>query len=283
MVAVPSPDQESPTWPRVFRIPPLIIVILAIAMVVAAWFAVFAVDIWGWLPREGAIPIWMALFNEGLVEIAQWIFIALFVVGAGYLAGMYRFTEYAGIARFYLVLSIGFAFILIEEAGDVRLILAEAIGRWYGYEILGFHYHVVGTLPVMAFLAFFPVYALVRYGRHVWQCSSARWYLVAMYGIYAGSQLGAQTSHIEGWYAHFGNWLNINIFGSRLPEPWGMEPGEIAYLFIDNVVEESLELIAAGALFAMLLATISDLRKNRVSVRVQQDMEALQNLEAQQS
>ncbi|MBB3039634.1 hypothetical protein [Hoyosella altamirensis] len=248
-------------WPGLLRVPAHLVFVGAILVVAGAWFTVYAVDIWGWGGRsENLLPMWWELFNDGIVEVAQWIYIALFVVGAGYLAGRLRGGPHAGFASFFFVMSIGFAFILIEEAGDVRLILAEALGRWLGYEILGMHFHVIGTLPVMMFLAFFPLYALVRYAKHVWRAPRSRAYLIALYGLYAVSQLGAQTSHIEGWYAHFGNWINSVFFDWRLPVMPGIDPGANSYFIIDNVVEESFEMLAAGALLALLLAAVADIR-----------------------
>lgn len=248
-------------WPGLLRMPPLPVLIVAALVVVGAWLVVYAVDIWEWGTRSDAhFPMWWTLFNDGVVEVVQWVYICLFVVGAGYLGGRLQGGQHAGVASFFFVMAIGFALILVEEAGDVRLILAEAIGRWAGYEILGMHFHVVGTLPVMVLLAFFPVYALVRYGKHIWRIRRARGYLIGMFSLYAVSQLGAQTSHIEGWYAHFGNWVNATFFGWQLPEMPGMDPGANSYFIIDNVVEESLEMLASGALLALLLAVAAELR-----------------------
>lgn len=260
--------QRSDRWPGLLRIPAHLTLVVAVLVVIGAWLTVYAVDVWGWGNRgEGRLPMWWELFNDGVVEVVQWVYIAVFVVAAGYLGGRLQGGPHAGVGSFFYVMSIGFALILIEEAGDVRLILAEAIGRWLGYEILGMHFHVIGTLPVMLLLAFFPIYALLRYGKHVWQLKRARKYLAALYGLYAVSQIGAQTSHIEGWYAHFGNWINATFFNWQLPAMPGIDPGANSYFIIDNVVEESLEMLAAGALLAMILAAAAELRGTAALVR----------------
>lgn len=211
------------------------------------------------------MPLWLSLFNEGVVEVVQWVITALAVLGAAYLGGCGR----GGGASFFFVLSIGLGLILIEETGNVRLKVAETLGG--GGEILGMHSHVLGSVPVYALLAFFPVYALLRYGKHVWEVRGARPYLIATYCLYGGSQLAALSSHLFGvWYARIGEAVNTFVFAGALPPVPGIGAGASNYYIMDSLVEESLELLAAATMLALVLAYAKELRSGRAAVGANQ-------------
>ncbi|MBB3036777.1 hypothetical protein [Hoyosella altamirensis] len=260
------PQGTSTAWPGLLRVRPRSIVALTVAALGLAWLAVALIDVAGLVDISGDVPLWLSLFNEGIVEVTQWILNALAVVAASYIAGRLAGGRYAGGASFFFVLSIGLALILIEEAGNVRLAMAEYLGAMFGGQILGMHPHVVGAVPVYAVLAFFPVYALLRYGKYVWRAPTARWYLVIAYCLYGGSQLAALTSHLAGvWYAKAGSAVNELIFGGGLPALPNVHQGVTDYFIVDSLVEETIELLAVATMLAMILAYIHDLRRGAVS------------------
>jgi hypothetical protein len=158
--------------------------------------------------------VWFALFRaRGPIEWVQWLYLTAFVALVAHLVGRLSSPEAAAIddtlRRFCLVMLIGVAFMLLEDAGDVRHELGFLIGELREGEasratLLGLPQAFVIDLPYLTLMAAIPLYALVRYGRSVWAIRSARPYLVAGFSVYglvglapssgASATLAARTS-----------------------------------------------------------------------------------------
>lgn len=253
-------------WPSLLRVRPRSAVLFSAAVLVVVWGLLVAVDVGnvGGLGDRIEVPLWTGLFNDGVVEIAQWVFNALAIVAAGYLAGRLARGAHSGAASFFLVMSIGLGLILIEEAGDVRFKFA-GVGEWlFGSTILGTNHVLFTSAPVYALLAAFPIYALIRYGKHVWRAPAARKYLVATFSLYGASQLASLTAHVDGFYVALGTAIDEVFFGGEFPAPAGQHPGITHFFIVDATVEETLEMLAVGCMLAMILAFAADLRAGRV-------------------
>jgi hypothetical protein len=134
------------------------------------------------------------------------------------------------VPRLLLWFGIGAAFMLIEDAGDQRHILALYVRRAVGDDLLlGLHPVTWVDVPYFTLLAALLLYALLRGGRDP-------------DSVYAGSLYERLGGVLAGWL-HGGEHLR-----------GGMEPAEFRFQLIDGPVEESLELLGAACLLALVVA-----------------------------
>ncbi len=252
---LPTPD-----W--LGRIAPRWVVGAAAAVLVLAWGLAFAAARWNLfgLPTH----LWLELFNNRPVEWLQWVLLGLVVAGAAFLAGRLYGGPHHRAAAFFGLLALGGAFMLIEEAGDVRHVISDYVYAWFGGHIFGLPYRVVSDVPYFAALAFLPLYAVVRYGRAAWRARSLRGYLVAGYGLYGLAAGASGIRHLRGLYSRAGELLSRPLFGERLPLPPDMSAERLYFLLIDGPVEESVELLASACLLAAVVAFARDHAAGRV-------------------
>lgn len=247
-------DTKLPGWPWLLRIRPRQVIALVGALLLLAWGVFLAVDIWGWIGEELNRPAWRLLFNDRPVEWLAWLVLALAATASGFLGGRLYGGEYDGAGKFFLWLSVGLALMLVEDAGDIRHVISSEVERLYGSEVLGLPYRVVSDAPYFTALAAVPVYAVVRYGRHIWQATSARRYLIGGVSLYAIAAIGSAVRHLNDLYIRVGAQVDAWLFGGRFPIPEGMDQERAHFFVIDSVVEESVELLAVTLLLATVLS-----------------------------
>ena len=111
-------------------------------------------------------------------------------------------------------------------------------------------------LTYFGILALMPLYALLRYGRFIWHNSQSRNYLFIGYFFYGMAVAASGTRFIGEWYVNVGNLIyefmlaqakNDILYASGDNLPMG-------FWLMDFMVEESLELIGAGALLSATVA-----------------------------
>ena len=257
-------------WPWVLRISPRTVVWATLGWLAIAGILFLLVDIVGLVDIGLGQPLWERLYNKGPVEWTQWFFLALAIVAAAYLGG--RLHEEGRTdsvrphaARFFVLLSLGLGFMLIEEAGDIRHEISAGVMWLFGQEIFGLPHRVVTDVPYFALLAALPMYAVLRYGRHVWASTRTRPYLAGGVLLYAivGSSNGLR--HLGDHYIRMGAWLDRVLLGGRFPVPEGMTQERAHFYVMDAVVEESVELMAAALLLAAVLAFAADMRQRQTA------------------
>jgi len=244
-------------------------VIIAAAVVVAlAWLVFLVVDVWnvGGLGDRFNWPLWTSLFNDRPVEWLQWVALAAAIVAGAYLAGRLHGRGDPALVSFLGLMAVGAAIMLLEEAGDIRHVVSSYVQIVFGQEpILGIHYRVLSDVPYFAVIAAVPVYALLRHGLAVWrQAPNARSYLVVAYGLYGLSAASSGLRHLGGGdadqgvdggglYESIGRFLHELFLSGAAPPP-GESMEWLHFFIVDSIVEESVELLAAASLLALLLA-----------------------------
>ena len=241
--------------PLLLRLRPQVVVSNVIVVVVVAWLAVIAVDVLMIAgPRDW--PLWASLFNDRFVEWLQWCLLGATIVAASYLSACLRERGDRVGAAFFLIMSLAAALMLIEDAGDVRHVLVRMFAG-EGTTITPGVQLGVGHLiemPYFLALAALPVYAVARYGRHVWAVRSVRPYLLSSFVLYAAAAGGSALSGIGGLYARIGAIIDQQLTGGRLLVSEEVERSDIHFNLVDSVIEESVETVAAACLLAMVLA-----------------------------
>jgi len=209
--------------------------------------------------------IWYQLFQDGSpTEILQWLFLGFSAISSGILVGKFYHKDNK-IAAFWLLLGITFTLMLIEDAGNPRHFYGQRLQRFINPG--GNDIRTIVTLLFYSILAFIPIYAVIKYGKHLIDKIKNKKILIyfslgfVFYGIAAFS---SATRDIFNWYQRVGNFLYFNIinFGNEellmltneLDMALGRVEGRgIGWYFMDLVLEESIELL--GATF-FLIATL---------------------------
>lgn len=253
--------REPPARPRT-------VVLVAVGWLALSWAVVVAsdgLDLFGWQAHL-AEPWWQALFfNRRPTEWLQWTSLAAAYGGALYLAARIRPLGDDRLSRFLIWFGVGAGLMLIEDAGDVRHIIALYVRRALDDSlVLGLHPATLVDVPYFAALAFPLLYALARYGRRVWQAREARPYVALAYAAYGLAAVGSALSGVGGGrheqsvylgslYERMGGALVRALPGDQWATG-GLEPAHFRFQIIDALVEESLELIGAACMLAVVVA-----------------------------
>ena len=259
------------TGPSIVRRPPASagsILAGALVWLALAWGAVLVsdgLDLLGWRAHLQE-PLWQTLFlNRRPTEWLQWVGLAATYGGAWYLAARIHGDGDAGHRRFLLWLGLGAALMLIEDAGDVRHIIALYVRRAVDDAlVLGLHPATLVDIPYFTVLAGPLIYALVRYGRSVWEVSGSRPYLALGYASYGFAGAGSALSGVGGGraessvylgslYERIGRTIEALLPGSE-HMAGGLEPAHFRFLLADGPVEESLELVGVACLLSVVVA-----------------------------
>ncbi len=266
----PTATPEPAPWPWLLRLRPGLLLVAVAAFVLTAWLVFLAVDIIdvGGISDRIPMPMWTYLFNDHVVEVTQWIMLAVVVALSGYLGGRLAGTVHRGASSFFFILAIGLGLMLVEEAGDIRHGISGAVRLHFGADVLGLPYQMVSDVPYFAALAVLPLYAVIRYGRHAWASVSARPYLVAAVGLYGLAAISSGLRHLGSLYVNLGSVIDRAFFGGRFPPAPGMTQDRAHYFVVDGPIEESVELFAVTCMLAMVLAFVADLRAGRLATQL---------------
>ena len=232
-------------WQRWLQRAPL----LALGALTLNLAAIVVVDVL-WVSSSNEGPMWYVLYHEaGITEHLQWTFL-----GAAAMLSIWNSARVVGReARYWRWFGIGLLLMLIEDAGNtshrVRVYLGWIVGEELGS---------LGRLPVFLALAALLVGVAVLY-RDVWlSVPGMPVRLVSGYLLYGlASTLSVPFNIIGRGYQETGEALFDGVLGGRLPslpeKMWwwdGTEGDTTAIVFMDFVIEESIELLAASLLFA---------------------------------
>ncbi|MFO8059752.1 MAG: hypothetical protein R6U70_03730 [Bacillota bacterium] len=253
------------------RIQPVHVFGLAAAYLAFAWLISYLGDVHNVLAltdrlinRGAERPfMWYYLFTEGSpTEMLQWSYLTATVVFCGYLIGQLAERGHGGAARFFILMAVGTGIMLMEDAGNIRHRIKYYIRLTFGDTML---LGIAVELVIYALLGALMIYALARFWRYPWRHRETRYYLISGYLLYAAASIASATRHIGDWYDHAGHWL-LRACGLFEPFTALFTPTDvgrpIGFYIMDFLVEESVELIGAGALCTAVFAYIKEIRRN---------------------
>jgi hypothetical protein len=264
-LVVPSPQENPrpdphPTRKNLFS-HPATVPTLAAGYLGLTYLAILIVDVLqigtaqAWIgDRFNQGIMWHFLFGEkGFVEIAQWTTLAGLGVTAAILSGKLFASGDLPAARFWRLFAILGAWLAVEDAGSWRFNFAAYTTRILDLPQAPYHYLAEGFY--YAAIAAIPVYALIRYWRVTWE-SPSRWWLAAGFVLYGLAASFSVTRYFGYWYQRTGNWF-LGVLGEGTYQnyrPRGSSDPGPGHWFMDFVVEESMELMAAALLVAAAVA-----------------------------
>lgn len=214
--------------------------------------------------------------NGGFAEIIQYLFLLSSIIISIFIAAYNRHKK--NIFYFWLIMSIAFSLMLIEDAGEIRhslryyvqLIFNEESQMLYGSLFEFFYFFLLALIPISA---------LIFYGKFLLKVKKTRIYMVIGFSFYF---LAASLSHLGTFF--IANFVNIkenfyDLLGERfyylflkIGDPnliylWENNDLKeyISHYILDSLIEENFEIIASAA---FLSASISYLvitnNKNKI-------------------
>lgn len=234
----------------------LVALVVTTGYLAAAWIVVFFFEIYQreprWCPSFVNFNYYL-FFREGsFTEVLQYVTLLLSaVMVAGILAHRYQRGEL--LSAGWALLLLGLVLLYIEDAHNTRHMLTALAGVDRGAPLA----------QAAIELGYYALLGGVMMGGLWWILKEARsprvgitLFLVA-YPTYGAIALASATRHIGEWYRQVGSWL-LGHFPERIFLP-GVETAFAlcdpidAFLFMDGMVEESIELLAAALLLAAVL------------------------------
>ena len=242
---------------------------LGTALVVTgtAWAGVLAVDVLDvggvrerlFVAREADMPhlyIHLADNNRPL-EWVQWILLIVGSVTSGLASG--RWLERGERDRAMRVggLAILLGLLAIKDAGSPRHVIRAYVLDWFGETAMYLaELTVFGVVAAVALVVFVRLLPLARLDRPTGRL------LIIGYSTYAVAALMSATRTF--WYQDTGLWIQRNVFRDRMLQAF-YEEGQ-GYMFMDSIVEESVELLAIGLLVALSFRLLEVSRGHRLSL-----------------
>ncbi len=199
--------------------------------------------------------------NSGFAEIIQFTFLGLGVLFAGYNGGL-LYKSKKKLSKFWLIMSVGLLLMLLQDAGDLRHVVMSYVMWAFGEIDQG----VAGTLVELLYfvvLGGVPLYALIKYWKDIRVYVRSKYYLLIGFFFYAlAGGLSFIGTAFEGLldrniYNILGEYMYsfaLSIGDSNLEMVWSEASFNIQFFLMDSLLEENIEIIAAGALFAAVLA-----------------------------
>jgi hypothetical protein len=260
---MPFPDEIEKGGPRIG--PPQVFA-ACFGILAIFWFVFLGVDTWDWfgIRRAGTMEegghglIWLTIFtNGGPIEWIQWATLGAAGVVAAWVAGSLR--ERAGEEarlRFWLLMSVAFTIMLIEDSGEMRQQVWRVLDGHVGSDAV-----MQGAeLVHFALIAAVPLFALWRYGGVVLRQRGVGVYVLAGFLCYAVAGGASATRAFGGddasgtgigWYGAAGEAIHRWIGGAMSHPTYEQEL--VYFLVIDGVLEESVELLGASCFLAASL------------------------------
>ncbi|MCG5528626.1 MULTISPECIES: hypothetical protein [Halorhodospira] len=205
-------------------------------------------------------------FDEaGIVERAQHVYLAL---GAVFSAGCvaYKTKNHQPSAGWW-ILAAGFLLLYLEDAHNTRHYIARTLLDIDRETPL---LQATIELSYYAFLASVMLLALFFLLRSGTLPQLARRLFLIGYPLYGLIAFASATRNVGDWYRVVGSWIQKRLIeGRTISPPWSDEvytcTAISSFHFMDGLVEESIELIAATLLLAAVLYCFQEYRKPFVS------------------
>ncbi len=210
--------------------------------------------------------LWDLLFTEaGPVELVQWFFLGGLTVISGLISGRLRERGEHRKSRFWLFFSIAGFLFLMEDAGNVR--------HFFLRNLFALDWTVLNVLETLYFglLAFFPVYAVVRFGKDIVGKNITTKLLIIGFIFYGSAAVlsGPLEATEYDWRLGDGIYnIMVGVGGEELRELYedadqrilelererGVTMMDVRTRLVDYPVEESLELMGVVFLVSSALS-----------------------------
>lgn len=208
--------------------------------------------------------LWFYIFIDGgPTEWFQWTLLLGTALLSSYSGGRLVSLGHRKAASFWIIMSAAAVLLFVEDAFNTRHTLAYYTQLAFGAEGFTNPIKTATYLIYFAVLASIPLYAFIRYWRSIWSSTKTRLYLIIGFATYGIAAAASGTRDIYHWYGVVGEFINKQIAGGVMSQYFTQtEPTRpLGFYIMDSLVEESIELIAAGALLTAACAYIQYLNQ----------------------
>lgn len=210
------------------------------------------------------IPLfWHFWFREGsIVEIVQWSLLGIFVINSFYISGKLKEEKESEKSRFWFLLGLFSLIILIEDPGNIRFFIRNNLIQISSFSL---KYYLILDIISAIILSLIPIYAILRYRKYVLNTKKLKILfllsLIFYSTAYASARYRAPAENLYHSFERLGDQNLSDIHrksNKRILEENPESLWTTKYRFIDQVIEESLELLG----ITFLLATLITFKRN---------------------
>lgn len=252
------------------------VIALVLCYLLLMWGAFFLIDAYDLFGVRAVLhaweitdPFWFHLNRQGsITELLQWVTLGATAFAAGVVRGRGAANpaHVRGVV-FWTLMGVAAVLMLIEDAGDPRhrltdyvltfaaMTRAEELGRYLVFAVELFYFSLLASIPL---------YALLRHGLFFRYFRKVKIYLLTGFLAYGAASVFSVTSYLNDWYIRAGGFVHNVLAGGQLYRvDWPYTAYHVhEFWLMDLLVEESIELLGAGALLAAALSYIQVLRQD---------------------
>lgn len=245
----------------------------ALIYLILAWGFSYMIDIHNFLGFHRVLfsedieiaLVWFHLFKDGsLTEWLQWIFLGSTAFLSSHLGGRLISSGHHKPATFWMIMGVAAVLMFIEDAFNTRYFLAEIANVLFGTEGYSNPVNIMAQIFYFVILGSIPMYALIRYWRYIWSSNKTRFYIIFGFVGYGVAVAASGTRLIKSWYGSVGEYLiGVIAQGAMRQYDFRVDPEfPLGHYLMDLLLEESLELLSAAALFAAAIAYFQDFKRS---------------------
>ena len=231
-------------------------------------------DLSFWFEKRDYLPqlLWVHIFTEGsITEHIQWFFLGLSLLFAIYCRQL-RIGTYVRSPVKWFFLQFGLLVMAAEDMLNIRHRIVFFFAFISDIDFYIFKTSIWGSFVEITFYLMIGISMLLFLFfilRDKMEPLFGKKLLVASYLLYGLAAVGSATRHIGNWYTVVGERL-LDLLISDFAVNWSADSQAglytLGYWFMDFVIEESIELLAATFILASIVAFIaySKVKQNNI-------------------
>ena len=220
---------------------------------------IFGLNDWLTSTYENEYPmLWIQMFREGSpTEYLQWFYLGTAVVLC-FILFLFIYRRSASFPWGWLLLVKGLGIMFLEDVINLRhklsgFVAADILEVTSRAEFFGDPRRSYIELSVYLVLGIIMIVALIYILKDKKTSYFGKKLLLAGYILYGTAALASATRHLGEWYTRVGQEILLRLY----PDNWAsfLESNHIyGFMFMDYLVEESVELLGAAFLLAAIVA-----------------------------
>lgn len=253
------------------------IILFTAVYLLVAYIMIFLVDfinIFGsssWMVKNGYVPplLWFHLFKEAsITECLQWLFLGLSLILAIYCRNLKAIINGSHSTSLWYFLYLGLLLMIVEDVLNFRFWLLGVAARSVQIEYYSFARSIWGSLIEFCFY-FIIGFCMLAFLALIVKKNKENLFgiklLLLGYFFYGIASVGSATRHVNNWYNIAGiellnfstRFFSLDWSGDTIVYEYQVSGHTLGYWFIDNVIEESFELLGATFILASITAFIT--------------------------
>ncbi len=199
--------------------------------------------------------VWFHIFNEqGPTEMLQWLLLSLTTLISVFISGRLMEKRNYRLGYFWYLIGILTIILLLEDGSNVSHKFQEYMSYIAPESIFDSRFIVYSIYMIIA------IVPLIKYGKDLYYYRTSFTYLITGYFVYGFAGFISVFLGLLGISrAPVGNYIIYNLLNGKLLYPYPrFHDAMIGEIFMDTVVEESIELFATCLLLCSILSFVHE-------------------------